>query len=162
MGRHAYKIRKTVNNPSEIDREDFFMKKFGVAKDAFVFLLALVCAASLYLVWRLPAFETGDGYTFYYGTSSSAAMKTVSYAAVVPQGVRGESTVYPKRCAKEIVKRYRAEVLFTEEVCGTVNYYCYSPCLPYGVELCGKTVNLHVAENAEQTAVGSPVIFGGF
>lgn len=137
-------------------------RKFGVIKDVLILALALVCAAALYLVWQLPAFPMGNGYTYYYGGSSSAESKTTKEFGLKPQGVKGESTVYDGSRTEELIASYRATVLFTETTCGVVNYYCYSPCLPSGIDLCGASVNLHIAESATQTAVGSPVIFGGF
>lgn len=137
-------------------------RKFGALRDGLILCLSLVCAAALYLVWQLPVFPMGNGYTYYYGEHSSAEAQTTERFMLKPQGVKGESTVYDGSRTEELIASYRATVLFTETACGVVNYYCYSPCLSSGIELCGAFVNLHIAESATQTAVGSPVIFGGF
>ena len=62
----------------------------------------------------------------------------------------------------DLKEKYRAELLFTEESCGVVNYYMYSPLLGNCVFLNGYAVNLHVAVGAEQTAAGTPLVFGGY
>lgn len=64
--------------------------------------------------------------------------------------------------AEELISRFRAKILFTEEAAGVVNYYCYSPLLKNTVLIGGKTVNLHIACSGSETAAGTPVIFGGF
>lgn len=138
------------------------MRKFGLLKDMIVLLASVACAAALFLVWHLSSFAAGDSYTFYYGTSSSAIAETAEKALLKPRGTRGESTVYSEPCASRLLNEYRATVLFTEEACGVVNYYCYSPLLGEGVKLSGYTVNLHVAESEAQTAIGTPIIFGGY
>ena len=43
-----------------------------------------------------------------------------------------------------------------------VNYYCFSPQLESQIEIGEYTVNLHVAQSQTTTAVGTPIIFGGF
>ena len=75
--------------------------------------------------------------------------------------VAGESARYAGDRCEGIREQFSARLLFTEEVCGVVNYYLYSPRLGEGVVLNGFLVNLHIAVGEEQTAVGTPLIFGG-
>ena len=128
-------------------------------------LLCGACAFFLYLLCNSPAFEAGESYTFYLGKSSSAQAvfsETPSLDKLLLSEVQGESAVYSGNVYEQLKTRYRAKLLFTEEAAGVINYYLFSPLLGSGVELGGKIVNLHVAVSAEQTAAGTPVIFGGF
>ena len=52
--------------------------------------------------------------------------------------------------------------MFTETEGGVTNYYLYSEKLGEGIALGGYVVNLHIAVRGERTAVGTPMIFGGF
>lgn len=129
------------------------------------------------------AFTVGDTYTFYCDSASSQA-RTVTcspayapiYKYILSSSLTGESTVYKTASAAEtaeteeiaeitpstIMESFDAELLFSETACGVVNYYCYSPLLGEGVSLGGYLVNLHVAQSQTSTAVGTPLIFGGF
>ena len=64
--------------------------------------------------------------------------------------------------AQAIAEEYGAYPLFKESVCGIDSYYFYSLELPFGIELNGKKVNLHVAVAEDYVAIGTPIIFGGF
>lgn len=138
------------------------MKKRSFLKELVVIALCVVCALALYIVWHVPSFAMGNSYTYYYGTNSSALMSTVTEFTWKGSGVCGESVVYSGTVDRELLERYRATVLFSEEVCDVVNYYCYSPLFSSSIFLCGEAVNLHIAVGHEQTAVGTPLIFGGF
>lgn len=142
---------------------------------------ALRLAANCICVWGLlllptiagtkTVFPAGKNYVFYRGSASSEAKIFSCPPAFAPvykymfsSSLTGESTTYAagEYPAAEIVKNYEAEVLFTETVCGTVNYYCYTEKLGDTVKIGEYAVNLHIAENAAQTAAGTPIIFGGF
>lgn len=131
----------------------------GVAAVAAAFL----CAAFAYALTRSPVFA-GDGYELSLGDSSSARILSTDTPALEKlfTPVAGESARWEGDVRRELLCRYRARVLFTEEVCGVVNYYCFSPLLGGGVVLNGETVNLHIAAGNGRTAAGTPVIFGGF
>jgi hypothetical protein len=64
--------------------------------------------------------------------------------------------------AQKIAQEYGAYSLFKESVCGIDSYYFYSSELPFGIQLSGKRVNLHVAITDEYVVIGTPIIFGGF
>ncbi len=118
------------------------------------------------------AFASGKEYTFYCGTASSqAAIVTCKpafaafYKYFLGDAVKGESTVYAagEVSAAEILASFEAELLFTETAGGTTSYYCYAEALGAPVEIGPYAVNLHVAVGAAgETAVGTPLIFGGF
>lgn len=129
-------------------------------------LVALSAACGLFalLLHRSPVFEQGERYELYYGTSSSRISVNANPVAdkLFLGDVTGESVRFAGNRREEIETRYRARLLFREEACGVVNYYYYSPVLGEGVRIGGYVVNLHVAVGDEQTAAGTPIIFGGF
>ncbi len=129
-----------------------------------VALVALACAFFAALLLHAPVFEGGKGYELYLSPSSSSLTVQSGDPArdklFLP--VRGESVRYDGDRRDELLTRFRAEILFTEEAAGVVNYYCHSPVLGEGVELNGWEVNLHIAVSKAQTAAGTPLIFGGF
>lgn len=131
-----------------------------------IVLVALVGACGLFalLLHHSPVFEMGERYELYYGTSSSRITVNASPLKdkLLSGKVTGESVRLTGDRREELEIRYSAELLFTEEACGVVNYYYYSPALGGGVRLGEYCVNLHIAVSKEQTAAGTPLIFGGF
>lgn len=117
-------------------------------------------------------FDPGEKYTFYCGSASSQAQAVVCggevavyYRYFLGESVKGESTVYADGgpSAAEILASFDARLCFKEEAAGTTGYYCYSPRLGETVEAGGYEINLHVVVRADgKTAVGTPLIFGGF
>lgn len=131
----------------------------------FCLLLAIACGLFLFVLYRTPAFGKGASYAFYRGGSSSAERVESNSPALdklLLGKVGGESTCYAGDRYQALKAKYRATLCFTEEACGIVNYYLYSPLLGDGVRLNGSSVNLHIAVSAERTAVGTPLIFGGY
>lgn len=141
------------------------MRKIWQAAKAIV-TLALVCLCAFFALCLCcsPVFEKGEAYELSYGASSSAKTKRTDMPLFekLTGAVAGESVRYAGDRYETLKEKFGATLLFTEEACGVVNYYLYSPALGAGVELCGRTVNLHIAVSAEQTAAGTPLIFGGF
>ena len=130
------------------------------------FVLTVMAAACVFFVYALsnsPAFSEGTRYEFYTGTSSDTVLLSRSPLdkLFLPE-TKGESVRYRGDRAHEILTQFGAEILFIEEAAGVTNYYCYSSALKNGLDLNGKQVNLHVACNGEETAAGTPIIFGGF
>jgi len=114
---------------------------------------------------RLNAVEGERAY--YLQSPSSNALVTASLDFADIFLVKGESVRFSFQgdgatVAKELIKSYRAQVLFEEEACGTHSYYCYAPTLGEGVRVNGVIVNLHIALRDGACAVGTPLIFGGF
>ena len=142
------------------------MRRFLAAVKSVVAVIA--CAASAvfaYVLISSPVFEKGERYEFYLGASSSALVVESDHPALdklLLSDAQGESVRYAGDKVQELMKRFREKTLFTERVGETVNYYCYSPLLGKTVALNGYAVNLHLSVNAEQTAAGTPLIFGGF
>lgn len=137
---------------------------FRTAKEGGLVAASLLCAAFVALLFFAPAFAPGERYELYTGTSSALCLETDCplLDKLRLGGVRGESVRYTGDLAEEIAEQFRGELLFTEEACGVKNYYLYSPFLGEGILLNGRLVNLHIAVNGEQTAAGTPLIFGGF
>ena len=134
-------------------------------KLAAVLLACLAAAGALFVLRHAPSFAGAARYTLFLGENSSAEAVVLEGDALpllLSPEVRGESAVYQSDCAEELLRAYRARVLFIEEAAGTVSRYCYSPFLGEGILLNGVCVNLHIAEGEGRTAVGTPVIFGGF
>ena len=129
------------------------MRRFCTAlRECAVVAAAVACVIAVMVLFAAPVFRAGESYTLYLGGSSSALAVETEHPLqdkTLFQNVAGESTIYDGNFYREIKERFHATLLFTEEVCG-------------GVYLNGERVNLHVAVSAEQTAVGSPLIFGGF
>ena len=139
-------------------------RKKGTLKFVAVFLGALFAAALLYALTVQSVFEGGEGYELYCGTSSAEIIRTKNPALMkfLRPDVCGESARYKGDLHAEFIERFSAEIRFTEEAAGVVNYYLYAPDLGHGVLICGHEVNLHIAVSGEQTAIGTPIIFGGF
>lgn len=141
------------------------MRKILQAAKA-VITLALVCLCAFFALclWYSPVFEKGESYEVSYGASSSAQTKRTDMPLFekLTGAVAGESVRYTGNRYEVIREKFGATLLFTEEACGVVNYYLYSPVLGGGVELYGQRVNLHIAVSSGQTAAGTPIIFGGF
>ncbi len=140
------------------------MRKFFRGIQAMgVVALALLLAAGAALLLHAPLFLEGKNYELYLSPSSSSLVlltdDPVRDKLFCP--VMGESVRYDGDKKDELIARFRAEILFTEEAAGVTNYYCYSPLIGGGIALNGYTVNLHIATSQEQTAAGSPIIFGG-
>lgn len=140
-------------------------KLLQAGKAIAITLIVLCCAVFSLLVMRAPVFEPGESYELYYGASSSSLMartETPALDKLLSGNVAGESVCYEGNRCDELIQRFQAELLFTEEAAGVTNYYLYSPVLRGGVELKGHVVNLHIAVSERQTAAGTPLIFGGF
>lgn len=136
---------------------------FLTIKAFFVTAIAICCVLFVYALSTFSAFEKGERHEFYKGTSSEEIVLARSpYQKLFLSNVKGESVRYTGDRAKELISRFGAEILFTEEAAGVVNYYCYSPALKNTVRIGDQTINLHIACNGEETAAGTPVIFGGF
>lgn len=125
---------------------------------------AIVCALA-FLPSRL-CFENGVSYTFYCGTSSADCREiTVSQnAALARLGLKdvcGEAAVYVDFDLGSFLDSVGGEIIFTEELSDSVNYYCSAE-LPYSVNLYGYTINLHICMREDSAKVASPIIFGGY
>lgn len=130
-----------------------------------VLFACLAAAGALFVLRHAPSFAGAARYTLFLGETSSAEAVVLEGDALpllLSSEVRGESAVFQGDRAEELLRAYRARVLFIEEAAGTVSYYCHSPLLGEGLLLNGEEVNLHIAAGREQTAAGTPLLFGGF
>ena len=64
--------------------------------------------------------------------------------------------------AQEIAGKYKAKILFIEEIDGTVSYYAFTPLWSDGIAVNGQRINLHIAVKETGYAVGTPLIFDGY
>ena len=140
------------------------MRKFLITIKAFIVAAAVIgCIVFAYALVHAPVFERGERYEFYVGTSSEEVVLANSpLEKLFLKNIKGESVRYSGDRAEALMGRFHAKILFTEEAAGVTNYYCYTSQLKGGVLLNGYCVNLHIAVGNEQTAAGTPVIFGGF
>ncbi len=119
--------------------------------------------AAVWLMRKAPLFAGASNYTLYLGTSSAGQIVTSSPAKdKLCYSVRGESGEYEGDCYEQLKNKFQAKLLLSEEACGVKNYYLYSPKLGKTIKIGGKNVNLHVAVKENTTAVGTPIIFGGY
>ncbi len=138
-------------------------------KVANIALTALLAATVITAIALLPSrlcFSAGESYTFYCGTSSTDCREvTVSGNAALTRlsltDVCGEATEYAKFDLDTFLDEVGGEIIFTEELSDSVNYYC-SANLPYSVKLYGKEINLHVCVRKDGVKVASPIIYGGY
>ena len=141
-------------------------------------LLALAVSAACFLCFsaanavKLPI--DGDRRFYLYSASSQAVVRARLSLGELPF-LKGESvtvqTDYEKSVkdrifsAREEVEQ-RGGVIVLEECAGGVySLYCYLPedfGLYDGIFVDGNLVNLHIAISKTRTAVGSPIIFGGY
>ena len=134
---------------------------FMTIKAFIVTAVVIFCVLFVYALTSVSVFPDGERYEYYTGTSSEEIIVSRSpYKKLFLSDIKGESVRYTGDKAEELISRFRAKILFTEEAAGVVNYYCYSPLLKNTVLIGGKTVNLHIACSGSETAAGTPVIFG--
>lgn len=139
-------------------------KTAALFKGIFTAMLAVACGCFLYLLYRSPELPEGEARAYYLGASSSARMETSDSPCdrLFSGMAAGESVRYAGDRYEALKEQFGAKLLFVECAAGVVNYYLYSPFLSRSVTLGGKTVNLHIAVSGEETAAGTPLIFGGF
>lgn len=133
-------------------------------------IFTILCAAAIIAAFavfpRRVCFSGGKNYTFYCGTSSADCreVKPVFNAEIERlflSDVCGESAEYADFDFEKFLNDVNGQVVFTEELSDSVNYYCTAD-LPYFVEINGCRINLHVCVRENGTKVASPIIFGGY
>ncbi len=142
-------------------------KTLGAAGVLFTLIAALAVVFALTALPKRLAFDAGENYVFYLGDTSKNCRTVYANAQTAPalrltlSGINGESTTYGTLDAEEFISSLGGEIIFTEELSDSFNYYCRAP-LPYKVTIDGKEINLHVCVKKEGVTVASPVIFGGY
>ena len=137
-----------------------------LARLFFLTISAVFVLAAVAFMPQDLCFESGGTYTFYCGTSS-ADCKVVTVQSFAKaqklclKNVCGESTEYENFDMESFLKSVDGKVVFEEKFSDGVNYYCTAD-LPYSVELCNRTINLHIAVKGNAARVASPIIFGGY
>ena len=148
-----------------------FFKAFGnfiKLSLALVFSLSCLFCVKATFVSRL-SFLQGER-AYYLDSASSQSLIKTELTAWDLFRVQGESVCFTIKeetektedFARSLVSRHGGEILFMEEIDGTVSYYAYIPAWGQGIALYGKQVNLHIAVSEKQCKVGTPIIFGGF
>lgn len=134
--------------------------------------LALFCITvilSMNLFKSNLLFTGSDYYIFYSGRQYSSS-KIISVSSDEAMAVKskiknlsGESAYYLNKNMKdEILNDFNAEIVFTETIDSINNIYAYSSEIKDYIILNNRKINLHIAVSGNNTAVGSPIIFGGY
>ena len=134
-----------------------------------LFMLTILAGLLLGIFTILQAemcFTGADSYTFFCGDTSKACREvTVSHNPLLKRltlsDICGESAEYSELDIESFLKSVNGEVIFTETLSDSVNYYCKAD-LPYSVKLYGEQINLHICVSERGFKVGSPIIFGGY
>ena len=140
-------------------------QKLGV----FVACAFSLCACAFVRVGNTCVFAryAGERAFYLYSASSQAQIKNTLTLAEL-NGIKGESVTITQAVEEQtaflqqVLKEYRAQVLWEETCADVTSYYCYSPRIQNGTVIEGQTVNLHIAFGTETTMLGTPLIFGGF
>lgn len=137
-----------------------FLKLFALT------ILAGVLLAVFTIVQAEVCFKDAESYAFFCGdtsknckevrTSGNASLKKLTLSDIC-----GECAEYSSLDIESFLKSVNGEIVFTETLSDSVNYYCTAD-LPYSVLLYGKQINLHICVKQSGIKVGSPIIFGGF
>ena len=129
------------------------------------FLAAAMVLAALYLP-KSPAFDETGVYTLYrYSASSLSTQENLTGGVIFnARSVEGESVMYLSDAfsLSELLEKYDADLLFSEQAGDVICYYAYSPALSYRATLYGVTVNLQIAVENQRITLGTPLIFGSF
>ena len=104
--------------------------------------------------------------TFYLYSASSQAIIKEEITPLELLWVKGESVRFSytdkEQSLREILRLYRAEVVFEEAVGGVHSYYCRTQEWGQTTKINGVFVNLHIAFREGVCVAGTPLIFGGF
>ncbi len=135
-------------------------------KLSIIIIIALAVCAAVVSLPKKTAFECGDSYTFFIGTSSADCKvitvdKGAELLALTLTNVCGEATTFKTLDTDELLEKVNGKILFSEQLSDSVNYYC-SADLPYSVTLYDQKVNLHICVKADSVIIASPIIFGGY
>ena len=111
-------------------------------------------------------FDGAESYTFFCGDSSKnckeiSAGNNAMLKKLTLSDICGECAEYSELDLESFLKSVNGEVVFTETLSDSVNYYCKAD-LPYSVTLYGEQINLHICVKKSGVKVGSPIIFGGY
>ena len=110
-----------------------------------------VCQAKL-------CFDGAESYTFFVGDTSKNCreVRAESFTALKKltlSDVCGESAEYSVLDLEEYLKSVNGEIIFTETLSDSVNYYCKAD-MPYSVKLYGTEINLHICvKNRDRKSV---------
>lgn len=137
-----------------------------IAKITVTLISALLIICAIAVFPQKLCFSVGESYTFYCGTSSAdcreiTVTENATQERLLLKDICGESTVYRNLNIDCFLKSVEGEILFTETLSDSVNYYCKAK-LPYSVDIGGQAVNLHISVRGNTAKVASPIIFGGF
>ncbi len=95
-----------------------------------------------------------------FGLSMRGDVERLSPYSVTREGgcVRADTHI----SAEAVQSRMGATLLWTEQFDGVTVYYCYSDFVNGYEVVCGKKVNIMIAQREEYTAVGIPLLTGSY
>lgn len=134
----------------------------------YIFVVFICIFSCLAFCGNTTLFEMGDYYVFYINSASSSAeivtvTENVNYTKLTLKNLSGESTFYTDFYdAESLIEKYNGEIIKIETVGEITNYYLYSAKFNNDIILFKNKVNLHIAVTKNGTAIGSPIIFGGY
>ncbi len=151
---------------------NIFVTDYGGRMKRFLKLLAITVTAgvliALFAIMQAKVcFKGSESYTFFVGdTSKNCKEVTVSNSPelrmLTLSSVCGECAEYSSGFDfNEYLKSVNGEIIFTEALSDSVNYYCKAD-LPYSVKLYGEEINLHICVKKDSVKLASPIIFGGY
>lgn len=129
-------------------------------------LFAFLTTLSITFFRSAPCFVGGENYTFFTGKSSQSckivkATTSPALCKLFLSDVCGELATYKNLDLGEFLKSTGANIVFTERLFDSTNYYCTAD-MPYAITLYGQQINLHICVKDDAVLVGSPIIFGGY
>ena len=124
-----------------------------------VLAVITVCQAKL-------CFKDAESYTFFVGDTSKNCREVhaddfTALKKLTISDICGESAEYSVLNLEEYLKSVNGEIIFTETLSDSVNYYCAAN-LPYKVKINGAIINLHICVRGNTAKTASPIIFGGY
>lgn len=151
-----------------------YSKFFFWIKSFFKTVLTLIISVVLCLfvaVLNVTAFPFEGEKEYYLSSASSQSLIKSNLSISDLPYLRGESVrvSYEGETDKvkqvylcEILEKYRATIIKIEDYEDGTSYYCYSARFKQGVNVEGKTINLHIVMKEKEMAIGTPLIFGGY
>ena len=152
------------------------VKKFIKCAGAAILSLVLLIGVRVGSLSRFSALEGERVFFLHSASSQGLRVQTLSLkdiGKVKGECVHFDLTAYEggmyalngilvEEFAQSIAKKYNAEIVMTEDVCGVSSFYAYTNLWKEAIYVNGRAVNLHIAVNGTACAVGYPIIFDGY
>lgn len=124
-----------------------------------ILLFLVLCFLMLINVYGGKRIDGADGKTILYSKSYSSLFEEEEDFTFYYTGESIE--LETEQDANELIDRYSAKMIFTEQTDNGESFYYYTEKLPIYKYINGKRVNLHIHVGKKIT-VGYPIIFGSY